>query len=212
MNREIGFGRRLLQILEEEGLSYEHTPSGIDNMSVILQEGRLRRRHGGSASSRGSARSWKPTDVEVERGLALDHDRGRGHALHRGSGRQGDAGAGRCRREYRDDEPGLVGDQHDVRRQGGGPRSGGRGAVRRFLRASRAAARPMEVRHDERDRHLRHDPAGRRAGRGISFSRSGKLRWPGDWTSSASTTSRAAIPGSNPKDMDFFEADPQGSR
>jgi len=26
MNREIGFGRRLLQILEEEGISYEHTP------------------------------------------------------------------------------------------------------------------------------------------------------------------------------------------
>ncbi|UFJ40727.1 aspartate kinase [Brevibacillus humidisoli] len=38
MNREIGFGRRLLQILEEEGLSYEHTPSGIDNISVILRE------------------------------------------------------------------------------------------------------------------------------------------------------------------------------
>lgn len=26
MNREVGFGRKLLQILEEEGLSYEHTP------------------------------------------------------------------------------------------------------------------------------------------------------------------------------------------
>ncbi|MGQ9632447.1 MAG: aspartate kinase [bacterium] len=38
MNREIGFGRRLLQILEEENLSYEHTPSGIDNISVILRE------------------------------------------------------------------------------------------------------------------------------------------------------------------------------
>jgi len=38
MNKEIGFGRRLLQILEEEGLSYEHTPSGIDNISVILRE------------------------------------------------------------------------------------------------------------------------------------------------------------------------------
>lgn len=41
MNREIGFGRRLLQILEEEGLSYEHTPSGIDNISVILHENQL---------------------------------------------------------------------------------------------------------------------------------------------------------------------------
>jgi len=36
MNREVGFGRRLLQILEEEQLSFEHAPSGIDNMSVVL--------------------------------------------------------------------------------------------------------------------------------------------------------------------------------
>ena len=38
MNREIGFGRKLLMILEDEGLSYEHTPSGIDNISLILRE------------------------------------------------------------------------------------------------------------------------------------------------------------------------------
>ena len=35
MNREVGFGRKLLGILEEFGLSYEHTPSGIDDISVI---------------------------------------------------------------------------------------------------------------------------------------------------------------------------------
>ena len=37
MNREIGFTRRLLAILEEEGVSYEHIPSGIDSISVILR-------------------------------------------------------------------------------------------------------------------------------------------------------------------------------
>ena len=41
MNRELGFGRRLLQVLEEEGVSYEHTPSGIDDMSVIIREENL---------------------------------------------------------------------------------------------------------------------------------------------------------------------------
>ncbi|SFD52648.1 aspartate kinase [Lentibacillus persicus] len=41
MNREIGFGRRLLQILEEEGISFEHAPSGIDNMSVIIRDNQL---------------------------------------------------------------------------------------------------------------------------------------------------------------------------
>ncbi|MCM3758916.1 aspartate kinase [Sporosarcina aquimarina] len=38
MNVEIGFGRRLLQILEEEEIPFEHTPSGIDNMSVIIRD------------------------------------------------------------------------------------------------------------------------------------------------------------------------------
>lgn len=41
MNREVGFGRKLLSILEDFGLSYEHTPSGIDDLSVILRENQL---------------------------------------------------------------------------------------------------------------------------------------------------------------------------
>ncbi len=41
MNKEIGFGRKLLRILEDEQISYEHTPSGIDNLSVILRENQL---------------------------------------------------------------------------------------------------------------------------------------------------------------------------
>lgn len=36
MNREIGFGRRILAILENEGLSYELCPSGIDSMSIVV--------------------------------------------------------------------------------------------------------------------------------------------------------------------------------
>jgi aspartate kinase len=38
MNREIGFGRRFLQVFEEEGISFEHMPSGVDNISIILRE------------------------------------------------------------------------------------------------------------------------------------------------------------------------------
>lgn len=41
MNREVGFGRKLLTIIEDEGLSYEHTPSGIDDISVILHQDQL---------------------------------------------------------------------------------------------------------------------------------------------------------------------------
>lgn len=41
MNREIGFGRRALQILEEHGLTYEHVPSGSDDMTIILRQGQM---------------------------------------------------------------------------------------------------------------------------------------------------------------------------
>ena len=37
MNREIGFTRKLLSILEDEKISYEHIPSGIDSLSVIIR-------------------------------------------------------------------------------------------------------------------------------------------------------------------------------
>src|SRR5699024_10052307 len=41
MNREIGFGRKLFQILEDEGVSFEHAPSGIDDMSIIIRNSEL---------------------------------------------------------------------------------------------------------------------------------------------------------------------------
>jgi aspartate kinase len=41
MNREVGFGRRLMQILEDEGLSWEHMPTGIDNISVVIREAKF---------------------------------------------------------------------------------------------------------------------------------------------------------------------------
>lgn len=41
MNREVGFGRKLLQIIEEEDISYEHTPSGLDDISVVMRSNQL---------------------------------------------------------------------------------------------------------------------------------------------------------------------------
>src|SRR5690625_2882646 len=41
MNRELGFGRKLFQILEEEEVSFEHAPSGIDDMSIIIRDSQL---------------------------------------------------------------------------------------------------------------------------------------------------------------------------
>lgn len=37
MNREVGFGRKLLQVLEELNIRWEHMPTGIDDLSVVLR-------------------------------------------------------------------------------------------------------------------------------------------------------------------------------
>jgi len=70
MNREIGFGRRFLQIFEEEGLSYEHVPSGIDNLSIILRETALTPEAEQHVCRR-LKKELEVDDVDVERGLAL---------------------------------------------------------------------------------------------------------------------------------------------
>lgn len=69
MNREVGFGRRLLQIFEEEGISYEHTPSGIDDMSVIVAEEKVDAKAEAHVTRR--IRNELAAEVSVERGLAL---------------------------------------------------------------------------------------------------------------------------------------------
>jgi len=37
MNAERGFGRKVLQAIEENGLSFEHMPTGIDTMCVVVE-------------------------------------------------------------------------------------------------------------------------------------------------------------------------------
>ena len=70
MNREVGFGRRLLQILEDERIPFEHAPSGIDDMSVIVREAAFPP----EAEKRVVDRIRHELDVDdliVRRGLAL---------------------------------------------------------------------------------------------------------------------------------------------
>ena len=70
MNRQIGFGRRLLQILEAEEISFEHIPSGIDNMSVIIREENLSAKKEKRVIEQ-IRQILAPEDISVERGLAL---------------------------------------------------------------------------------------------------------------------------------------------
>ena len=70
MNREIGFGRRLLNILEDEGISYEHTPSGIDDLSVIMRADQIDETKEKNIINRIKT-ELKPDHVSTQRELAL---------------------------------------------------------------------------------------------------------------------------------------------
>lgn len=70
MNRELGFGRKLLQILEDYEISYEHIPSGIDDITVILRENQMDE----AKEEKIVARIYEELQadkVEVEHGLSL---------------------------------------------------------------------------------------------------------------------------------------------
>ena len=41
LNKEVGFGRKILTILEAHHVSYEHMPSGIDDLTIIFDEHQL---------------------------------------------------------------------------------------------------------------------------------------------------------------------------
>jgi aspartate kinase len=70
MNREVGFGRRLLEIVEDECLNYEHMPSGIDTVSLIVKGAGFSPEIESRVCDR--IRAELAVDhVDVERGLAL---------------------------------------------------------------------------------------------------------------------------------------------
>ncbi|QDP40552.1 aspartate kinase [Radiobacillus deserti] len=70
MNRELGFGRKLLNILEDEHISFEHTPSGIDDMSVIIRSSQLTPDKEDRVMNR-IYEELHPDTVSIDRDLAL---------------------------------------------------------------------------------------------------------------------------------------------
>ncbi|MBN1576197.1 MAG: aspartate kinase [Chitinispirillaceae bacterium] len=70
MNREKGFGRRLLAIFEDLGLSYEHCPSGVDNISVILNQDQLKSEIVNTII-RTIEEQLQPDEIKSEFGIAL---------------------------------------------------------------------------------------------------------------------------------------------
>lgn len=70
MNRQIGFGRRLLQILEENGISYEHMPSGVDSQCVVVKGQYLPKERDRKIINEIKAR-LDPDFVTIERDLTM---------------------------------------------------------------------------------------------------------------------------------------------
>lgn len=69
MNQAHGFGRQVLEVVGKYGISYDHTPSGIDSMSVIMSDEELG--DNGEALLEDIQRILEPDRVEMISGLAL---------------------------------------------------------------------------------------------------------------------------------------------
>ncbi len=83
MNGEIGFCRKVLSVLEEMNISFEHMPSGIDTMSIILHEEAI---HGREQTVLSAIRkAVSPDHLEIEHGISLLAVVGRGMRRTRGT-------------------------------------------------------------------------------------------------------------------------------
>ncbi|MBE6863132.1 MAG: aspartate kinase [Ruminococcus flavefaciens] len=69
MNNETGFGMKVLQVLYENGLSFEHMPSGIDTMSITLSTDKLEPVREKVLS--GLRKAVEPDNLEIEDGIAM---------------------------------------------------------------------------------------------------------------------------------------------
>lgn len=79
MNVELGFGRKLLTILETNGISFEHIPSGIDTLSVVLADSQLKNNADKILDE--ITQQCKPDAIEISPNMALIATVGRGMAF-----------------------------------------------------------------------------------------------------------------------------------
>ena len=78
MNAELGFGRRVLSVLEVNGISFEHVPSGIDTLSVVIADTELENKLESVVQE--IRTECRPDAVEVYPNMALIATVGRGMA------------------------------------------------------------------------------------------------------------------------------------
>ena len=83
MNSEIGFGRKVLSAFEENEISFEHMPSGIDTMTIFVHQAEFEGKEQQVISA--IHRLAQPDSIELEANLALIAVVGRGMKSARGT-------------------------------------------------------------------------------------------------------------------------------
>ncbi len=83
MNSEIGFGRKVLQAFEDNGISFEHVPSGIDTMTVFVHQDEFIDKEQKVVAA--IHRLAGPDSVDIEADMALIAVVGRGMKSTRGT-------------------------------------------------------------------------------------------------------------------------------
>ena len=83
MNSELGFGRRVLQVIEEAGISFEHLPSGVDTLTVVVSSKALAGKRADIMA--GICKAVNPDNIYVEENLALIAVVGRGMVKAKGT-------------------------------------------------------------------------------------------------------------------------------
>lgn len=83
MNSEIGFGRKVLEVFEKNGISFEHMPSGIDTMTIFVDQKDFEEKEQHIVA--GINREVQPDSIDLEGDLALIAVVGRGMRATRGT-------------------------------------------------------------------------------------------------------------------------------
>ena len=76
MHNEVGFGYRMLRVLDRYNISFEHIPSGIDTMSLVISDGKLKEHL--EQVLREIQRDCEPQSIEVYSNMALVATVGKG--------------------------------------------------------------------------------------------------------------------------------------
>lgn len=69
MNKEIGFVRRALAVIEDAGISFDHIPTGIDSLSMVIETSELEDKLDDILDE--LKHRLKPDDINVENNIAL---------------------------------------------------------------------------------------------------------------------------------------------